>query len=371
MKIGVPKEVKQDENRVAMTPSGVMSLKNSGHQVFIETNAGVGSGISDRDYQGAGAVIVPTAEEAWAHELIVKVKEPQKEEFAYFKEGQLLFTYLHLAAETEVADALISNKVTGIAYETIQKNTGELPLLTPMSEIAGRMSVQVGVHFLEKIQGGKGVLVGGVPGVEPANIVIIGGGFVGTNAAKVAVGLGANVTMLDININRLRELEDTFPGKITTLASNEYNIQTQVMKADLLVGAVLVPGARAPKLVTEEMIQSMEDGSVVVDVAVDQGGSIESIDHVTTHENPVYKKHGVTHYAVANIPGAVPKTATYALTNVTTPYVLKLANLGIDEFIRKDSAFAKGLNTYKGKIVHEAVAQGLDRRYVELHTIFH
>ncbi|KAB8129375.1 alanine dehydrogenase [Gracilibacillus oryzae] len=369
MKIGVPKELKQSENRVALTPAGVMALTNLGHQVNVETNAGMGSGIGDDEYQKAGAIIVPTAKEAWDQELIVKVKEPQKEEFVHFREGQLLFTYLHLAAEQAVADALIANKVTGIAYETIQNRTGELPLLTPMSEIAGRMSVQVGVHFLEKIHGGKGVLAGGVPGVEPADIVIIGGGVVGTNAAKIAVGLGANVTMLDINIGRLRELEDLFQGKIKTLASNEYNIRTQVERADLLVGAVLIPGGKAPKLVTEEMIQTMGAGSVVVDVAVDQGGIIETIDHITTHDDPVYVKHGVTHYAVANIPGAVPKTATYALTNVTLPYILKLANLGLDELVKKDPAFTKGLNTYKGKIVHEAVAQGLDRKYADIQTI--
>ncbi|SER58239.1 alanine dehydrogenase [Gracilibacillus ureilyticus] len=370
MKIGVPKEVKQNENRVALTPAGVLTLTKSGHQVFVETEAGEGSGISDHHYQEAGAVIVPTAEQAWGQELVVKVKEPQKEEFAYFSEGQLLFTYLHLAAEQEVAEALIAKKVTGIAYETIQSDSGELPLLTPMSEIAGRMAVQSGVHFLEKINGGKGVLVGGVPGVEPARIVIIGGGIVGTNAAMVAAGLGADVTLLDINISRLRQLEGIFQGKIKTLASNEYNIRTQVKNADLLIGAVLIPGAKAPKLVTDDMIQTMEAGSVVVDVAVDQGGSIETVDQITTHDNPVFIKHGVTHYAVANIPGAVPKTATYALTNVTTPYVIKLANLGLNEFVKEDPSFAKGLNTYKGKIVHEAIAQGLDRRYVELHTLF-
>ncbi|WP_277678166.1 alanine dehydrogenase [Gracilibacillus dipsosauri] len=370
MKIGVPKEMKSNENRVAMTPAGVLTLTQAGHEVKVETGAGVGSAISDHAYEEAGAVIVQTAREAWSQELVVKVKEPQPEEFVFFREGLILFTYLHLAAEPKVADALIENKVTGIAYETIQARGGGLPLLVPMSEIAGRMSIQAGVRFLEKVHGGKGVLVGGVPGVSPANVVIIGGGIVGTNAARMAIGLGANVTLLDINIQRLRELEDLFQGKIRTLASNEYNINEQIKTADLLIGAVLIPGAKAPKLVTEKMIKTMEKGSVVVDVAVDQGGTIETIDRVTTHDNPIYVKHGVTHYAVANIPGAVPKTATYALTNVTIPYIVRLANLGLQGYVRKDPAFAKGLNTHQGKIVHEAVAKGLDKRFIELSTIF-
>ncbi|SHN28479.1 alanine dehydrogenase [Gracilibacillus kekensis] len=370
MKIGVPKEVKSNENRVAMTPAGVMALTQAGHEVKIEQGAGIGSGIEDRLYQEAGATIVAEAEQAWSQELVVKVKEPQVSEFRFFRKDLMLFTYLHLAAESDVADALLENKTTAIAYETIQLKNGGLPLLTPMSEIAGRMSVQAGVHFLEKTHGGKGVLVSGVPGVAPANVVIIGGGIVGTNAAKMAIGLGANVTLLDINIERLRQLEDLFSGKIRTLASNQYNIAEQAKKADLLIGAVLIPGAKAPKLVTEDMVKTMEAGSVIADVAVDQGGSIETIDRITTHEDPVYIKHGVNHYAVANIPGAVSKTATYALTNVTAPYVLRLANLGLKEMILKNPSFAKGLNTYQGKVVHEAVAQGLDKRYIELSSIF-
>ncbi|WP_058306039.1 alanine dehydrogenase [Gracilibacillus massiliensis] len=370
MKIGVPKEIKSNENRVAMTPAGVMALTQAGHEVKIEQGAGIGSGIDDHLYQEAGAIIVAEAEQAWSQELVVKVKEPQASEVRFFRKDLMLFTYLHLAAEGAVADALLENKTTGIAYETIQLNNGGLPLLTPMSEIAGRMSVQAGVHFLEKTHGGKGVLVSGVPGVSPANVVIIGGGIVGTNAAKMAIGLGANVTLLDINIERLRQLEDLFAGKIRTLASNQYNIAEQARKADLLIGAVLIPGAKAPKLVTEDMVKTMEAGSVIVDVAVDQGGSIETIDRITTHEDPIYIKHGVNHYAVANIPGAVSKTATYALTNVTAPYVLHLANLGLKEMIRKNPSFAKGLNTYQGKVVHEAVAQGLDKRYTELSSIF-
>ncbi len=370
MKIGIPKEVKNNENRVALTPSGVLSLVQKGHEVYVETGAGIGSGITDDMYKESGARIVYTASEAWKQELIVKVKEPQKEEFALMQEGQLLFTYLHLAAEKEVTEALLEKKITGIAYETIQTKNGELPLLTPMSEIAGRMSVQIGVHFLEKINGGKGVLVGGVPGVNKANVVIIGGGIVGTNAAKIAIGMGANVTLLDINIQRLRELEVMFDGKIKTLASNEYNISQQVRDADLLIGAVLIPGAKAPRLVTDEMVQSMEKGSVIIDVAVDQGGSIETIDHITTHEHPIYEKHGVLHYAVANIPGAVPKTATYALTNMTLPYIERLATYGLEAYAQQNVAFSKGINTYNGHIVHEAVAKAFDKRFVDVESLF-
>ncbi len=370
MKIGVPKEIKSNENRVAITPAGVMMLTEAGHQVKIESGAGLGSGFDDQVYKNVGADIVSSPDQVWAQELVVKVKEPQPSEFSFFRKDLLLFTYLHLAAEKEVAEALLENKTTSIAYETIQLANGALPLLTPMSEIAGRMSVQAGVRFLEKIHGGKGVLPSGVPGVSPANVVIIGGGIVGTNAAKMAVGLGANVTLLDINIDRLRQLEDLFQGKIRTLASNPYNIAEQVEKADLLVGAVLIPGAKAPKLVTEEMVKTMEQGSVIVDVAVDQGGSIETIDRVTTHQDPVYVKHGVNHYAVANIPGAVSKTATYALTNVTTPYVLNLANKGLKDYAQSDKAFAKGINTYQGKVVHEAVAKAHDKRYIDIDSIF-
>ncbi|UOQ84580.1 alanine dehydrogenase [Gracilibacillus salinarum] len=365
MKIGVPKEIKSNENRVAMTPAGVMMLTQAGHKVKVESGAGNGSGISDQVYKDAGAIIVPSPDEAWAQELVVKVKEPQPSEFSLFRKDQLLFTYMHLAAEKEVADALIQAETTGIAYETVQGKYGDLPLLTPMSEIAGRMSIQSGVHFLEKTHGGKGVLASGVPGVSPANVVIVGGGIVGTNAAKMAIGLGANVTILDINIQRLRELEDLFQGKIRTLASNKYNLMEKVKKADLVVGAVLIPGAKAPKLVTEEMIQSMEPGSVVVDVAVDQGGSIETVDRVTTHQDPVYVKHGILHYAVANIPGAVSRTATYSLTNMTAPYVLRLANQGFEKTMQSDPNFARGINTYKGKVVHEAVANALGYPYAD------
>ncbi|MDX8046913.1 alanine dehydrogenase [Gracilibacillus sp. S3-1-1] len=362
MRIGVPKEIKKNENRVAITPAGVVMLVQAGHQVTIETGAGLGSGITDQEYKASGATIVETAELAWAEELVVKVKEPQPSEYAFFREDLLLFTYLHLAAEKDVLEALLQHKTTGIAYETLQLESGALPLLAPMSEIAGRMAVQAGVRFLEKIHGGKGVLAGGVPGVSPANVVIVGGGLVGTNAAKIAIGLGANVTLLDINIDRLRQLEDQFQGKLRTLASNEFNLMEQVSKADLVVGAVLIPGAKAPKLITEDMVKSMQPGSVVVDVAVDQGGSIETVDRVTTHEDPVFIKHDVIHYAVANIPGAVSRTATYALTNVTAPYILKLANQGLAKCRETDPAFAKAINTYKGEIVHEAVAAVYNKR---------
>ncbi|SFM45385.1 alanine dehydrogenase [Gracilibacillus orientalis] len=370
MKIGVPKEIKSNENRVAITPAGVMMLTQADHEVKIESGAGLGSGMDNEAYKSAGAVIVPSADQVWAQELVVKVKEPQPSEFTYFRKDLLLFTYLHLAAEKGVTEALLENKTTGIAYETIQLANGGLPLLTPMSEIAGRMSVQAGVRFLEKVHGGKGVLPSGVPGVSPANVVIIGGGIVGTNAAKMAIGLGANVTLLDINIERLRQLEDLFQGKIRTLASNQFNIAEQVRKADLLIGAVLIPGARAPKLVTEEMVKTMEPGSAIVDVAVDQGGSIETVDRVTTHEDPVYVKHNVNHYAVANIPGAVSKTATYALTNVTAPYIFNLANNGLKDYVQSDKVFANGVNTYQGKIVHEAVAKAHNKRYIDIRSVF-
>lgn len=370
MKIGVPKEIKSNENRVAITPAMVMMLTQNNHKVVIETGAGAGSHISDEAYQQAGAQIVTSAEQAWAQELVIKVKEPQPEEFVFLRNDLLLFTYLHLAAEEEVTEALLESKTTAIAYETIQNQDGSLPLLVPMSEIAGRMSVQLGVRFLEKIYGGKGILPSGVPGVPPANVVIIGGGIVGANAAKIALGLGARTTLLDINIERLRQLENDFQGRLHTLASNEFNITEQVKQADLLIGAVLIPGGKAPKLVSEEMVKTMEDGSVIIDVAVDQGGSIETIDRITTHQDPIYVKHGVNHYAVANIPGAVAKTSTYALTNITAPYVLKLANQGFKEYGRNDPAFARGINTYQGKIVHEAVAQALDKRFMDIRDVF-
>lgn len=364
--IGVPKERKKNENRVAMTPAGVTSLVSAGHHVLVETEAGIGSGITDDQYLAVGAEIVSTSKEAWDVEMVVKVKEPQPEEFQFFREGLLLFTYLHLAAEPELTKALLDKKVTAIAYETIQLDNGSLPLLTPMSEVAGRMSVQIGMHCLEKLQGGKGILLGGVPGVKPANVTILGGGIVGTNAAKMALGAGANVTILDVNPKRLRELDDLFSGQVTTIMSNELHVAEEVRTTDLLIGAVLIPGAKAPQLVTDDMIQTMEPGTVVVDVAIDQGGSIETIDHITTHDAPTYLRHGVVHYAVANMPGAVARTSTFALTNVTAQYAVELANKGFEQLVTENDAVRKGVNTYQGNVTYQAVADALDYPYSSL-----
>lgn len=356
MIVGVPKEVKNNENRVAMTPSGVSTFVGAGHEVFIQTSAGNGSGFPDEDYQAAGAKIVNNAKEAWSAEMVMKVKEPQPEEYEFLREGLILFTYLHLAAETELTQQLTEKKVTAIAYETIQEQNGALPLLAPMSEIAGRMSVQIGAQFLENTKGGKGVLLSGVPGVKPANVVIVGGGAVGTNAAKMAAGFRANVTILDISTNRLRELDDLFDGKVQTLMSNPLNIQEAVEGADLLIGAVLIPGAKTPTLVSEEMVKEMSAGSVIIDVAVDQGGVIETADSVTTHDSPTYTKHDVLHYAVANIPGAVARTSTMSLTNNSSKYGVFLANKGFEEAVQTNEAFAKGVNTHDGFVTYETVA---------------
>ncbi|ABO51370.1 L-alanine dehydrogenase [Desulforamulus reducens MI-1] len=367
MLIGVPKEIKNNENRVAMTPAGVQAMVNNGHRVFIEHNAGVGSGIADEAYIKAGAQILDTAKEVFdKSDMIIKVKEPLPAEYDLFKEGQLLFTYLHLAPEPELTAALLNKKVVGIAYETIQLDNGALPLLTPMSEVAGRMSIQIGARYLEKNYGGAGVLLGGVPGVPAAEVVVVGGGIVGTNAAKMAMGLGANVTIVDVNVDRLRYLDDLFGGRIHTVMSNSYNIAEAVRKADLLVGAVLIPGAKAPKLVTEAMVREMKPGSVIVDVAIDQGGSIETIDRVTTHSEPTYEKYGVIHYSVANMPGAVARTSTFALTNVTLPYALQLANKGWLQAIKDNCALAKGVNVVAGKCTFKAVADALNLAYTPL-----
>lgn len=369
MIIGVPKEVKNNENRVGLTPAGVTAFKNSGHEVWMETNAGIGSGFTDDSYQAAGAKIVATAKDAWQADMVVKVKEPLPEEYAFFREGLILYTYLHLAPEPDLTKALLDKKVVAIAYETIQLDNGSLPLLTPMSEVAGRMSIQIGAQFLEKSKGGKGILLGGVPGVAPAEVVIVGGGIVGTNAAKMAIGLGASVTLLDINADRLRGLDDLFQGRLKTLMSNSYNLAEAVKKADLLVGAVLIPGARAPRLVKEDMVKTMEPGSVIVDVAIDQGGSIETIDRITTHANPTYEKHGVIHYAVANIPGAVARTSTLALTNVTVPYGVQIASKGWKQAAIDNSALAKGFNVVDGKVTYKAVAEAHGLPFVDLNTI--
>jgi alanine dehydrogenase len=365
--VGVPKEIKNNENRVALTPGGAGMLQMSGHRVLVEAGAGIGSGFSDEDYKQEGATIIANAAEVWAQsDMIMKVKEPLPAEYGYFKEGLMLFTYLHLAAAGDLAAQLLEKKVTGIAYETIQLPNGSLPLLTPMSEVAGRMSVQIGAHYLEKFYGGRGILLGGVPGVPPADVIILGGGIVGTNAAKMALGLGANVVIIERSADRMRALDDIFGGHLRTLMSNPYNIASAVQKADLLIGAVLIPGARAPRLVTAAMVQSMKPGAVIVDVAVDQGGSIETIDRVTTHSDPTYEKFGVLHYAVANMPGAVPRTSTLALTNVTLPYALELANKGFTQALAENYTLQLGVNTYKGSVTHPAVAEALGMPYTKL-----
>jgi len=370
MIIGLPREIKPQEHRVGLTPAGVDALVRAGHQVIVEKGAGEGSGFSDKDYRQAGAQILAEASEVWAEaDMVVKVKEPLPIEYDYFKPGLVLFTYLHLAAEPELTKVLAEKQVTAIAYETVELPNGSLPLLVPMSEVAGRMSIQVGASFLEKPRRGKGILLGGVAGVPPAHVVILGGGTVGTSALKRAVGMGARVTVIDKNLDRLRYLDDVFHGQIETLASNHLNIAAAVQSADLVIGAVLIPGARAPRLVTEEMVRSMEPGSVIVDVAVDQGGCVETIDHPTTHEEPIYIKHGVVHYAVANMPGAVPRTSTLALTHATLPYVLDLANKGWIQAVKEDPALAKGVNVVLGKITNPGVAEAHGLPYYKLEEV--
>ncbi|GGB39746.1 alanine dehydrogenase [Fictibacillus barbaricus] len=363
MIIGVPAEIKNNENRVAITPSGVITLTAAGHKVLVENNAGVGSGFTNEDYAAAGAEIVAEAKDAWAAEMVMKVKEPLESEYKHFRSDLILFTYLHLAAEPALAKALTESGVTAIAYETVEFNR-TLPLLTPMSEVAGRMSAQIGAQFLEKPKGGKGILLAGVPGVRRGKVTIIGGGVVGTNAAKVAIGLGADVTIIDLSPDRLRQLDDIFGNSIQTLMSNPLNIAQAVAESDLVIGAVLIPGAKAPKLVTEEMIKSMTPGSVIVDVAIDQGGIFETVDRITTHDNPTYDKHGVVHYAVANMPGAVPRTSTIALTNVTVPYALQIANKGAQKAIADNASLKAGLNTAGGFVTYEAVAADLGYEFV-------
>lgn len=362
MIIGIPKEIKNNENRVSMTPAGVYALCKAGHQVYVETNAGNGSGFSDQEYQEAGAIISSSEEVFAKADLIVKVKEYLESEYKYLREDQMVFTYLHIANNEPFANALIESKTTAIAYETVEANHS-LPLLTPMSEVAGRMAVQIGANLLQKTNGGRGILLGGVSGVLPANVVIIGGGKVGINAAKMALGLGANVQVFDINVNTMAYIDDISNGAIHTVYNNEYNLKEAVKNADLIVGAVLLPGAKAPKIVTEETVKTMKEGSVIVDVAIDQGGCIETCDHVTTHDNPTFTKHGVVHYSVANMPGAVPRTSTMALSNATLPYILKLANQGLDA-LKENPGFMKGLNTYQGKYTCKAVASALNGEYV-------
>lgn len=366
MLIGVPKEIKNNENRIAVSPAGVHALVGKGHKVLVECGAGTGSGFSDEEYRTAGARLVNTASEVWSAEMVVKVKEPLEEEFNYFRPDLLLFTYLHLAAAPALTQALLSKKVTALAYETVQDNTGALPLLTPMSEVAGRMSVQVGAQFLEKHWGGKGILLGGVPGVRRAKVTILGGGVAGTSAARIAIGLGAEVSVIDSNLDRLRQLENIFGRSVTTLASNALTIAGAVQEADLLVGSVLIPGAAAPKLVTEEMVKAMSPGSVIVDIAIDQGGCIATCDRVSTHDDPVYVKFGILHYSVANMPGAVPRTSTFALTNATLPYIEKIAAGAEDNAYLADAALLKGLNTHGGKLYCYGVAQALDMEFTHL-----
>jgi len=361
--IGVPKEIKTREYRVGMTPAGVRSLTSRGHKVLVEKSAGEGAGIKDADYVAAGAQIVASAADAWGAEMVVKVKEPLPAEYGFFRENQILYTYLHLAPEPELTKQLAQKKVAAVAYETIENDDGSLPLLRPMSEVAGRMAVQVGASCLEKARGGKGVLLGGVPGTRRGRVVILGGGVVGRNAATIAIGMGAHVTVLDVQASTMGYLEDIFGGAIETLYSNPVNIEQAVMRADLVGAAVLVAGARAPKLVTEDLLGKMEPGSVVVDVAVDQGGCIETC-RPTTHDNPTYEVNGVVHYCVANMPGAVPQTSTWALTNTTMAYAIKLADLGVVAACKGDRALMKGLNTYGGHVVYDAVAQAHNMEYV-------
>jgi alanine dehydrogenase len=357
MVIGVPKEVKDHESRVGIVPAGVKGLTDAGHKVLVETRAGELSSISDQDYTQAGAEIVPSAADVWRRaEMVVKVKEPVASEFPHLRDNLVLFTYLHLAPLPELTDQLLKHKVAGIAYETIRDKAGTLPLLTPMSEVAGRMSVQIGASYLEKERGGRGVLLGGVPGVPPAQVCIIGGGIVGTNAAKIALGMGAIVSLIDLNLNRLRELDDIFNGRVYTLASNSYTIAKATEHADLVIGGVLIPGAAAPKLVTKAMVSRMKKGAVIVDVAIDQGGCIETA-HPTTHSNPAYTVDGVVHYCVTNMPAAVPHTSTLALTNATFPYVMKLAQMGPAAAIKSDAGIREGVNTFAGHVTYPAVAQ--------------
>ncbi|HET7036715.1 MAG TPA: alanine dehydrogenase [Thermomicrobiaceae bacterium] len=366
MLIGVPKEIKDNENRVSTTPGGVSEYVHHGHTVLVERSAGAGSGFADEEYANAGAELVGQHADVFARaDMIIKVKEPLPSEYPLLRRNQILYTYLHLAAEPELTRALVEQQVTAIAYETVQLPDRSLPLLAPMSEVAGRMSIQVGAHYLQKPEGGRGMLLGGVAGVPPARVVIVGGGIVGTNAAEMALGLQAETTVIDINVDRLRYLEHVLHGRFTTLTSSRHNIAEAVKGADLVVGAVLIPGAKAPKLVTREMVATMRPGSVIVDVAIDQGGSVETI-HPTAHSNPVYTESGVIHYGVTNMPGAVPRTSTFALSNVTLPYGLKLADLGFAAAVERDPALAKGVNVYHGHVTYQSVAEALGLPYTPL-----
>ena len=359
MIVGVPKEIKPQENRIGLVPSGVKALTQSGHQVLVQQGAGLGSGLPDEEYIAVGAEIVPTAEEVYSRaDMIWKVKEPLAAEYPLLQEGQILYTYLHLAPDPAQTKALVDAGVVGIAYETVELPDGSLPLLVPMSEVAGRLSIQAGAHSLEKHQGGRGVLMGGVPGVEPARVMILGGGIVGLNAAKMALGMGADVTLLDISLDRMRWFDNIYQGRIKTLYSNPYNIERCLSECDLAIGAVLIPGAKAPHLITRDMLGLMKPGSAIVDVAVDQGGCVETT-HATTHANPTYLVDGVVHYAVANMPGAVARTSTFALNNATIPYGLRIANHGWEAALKADPSLAKGLNVLDGKVTYAPVAEAL------------
>ncbi len=365
MKIGVPKEIKTNENRIALVPAGAESLVSAGHSVLVEKGAGIGSGFSDEDYTAVGAKIAPDAAAVWKDsEMIMKVKEPIRPEWPHMRKGQLIFTYFHFAADKELTQAHLDSGATCVAYETVELPTRELPLLTPMSEVAGRMAVQEGAKYLEKLYGGRGVLLGGVPGVAPAKVVILGGGIVGINAAKMAAGMGANVVILDISLERLRYLDDVMPANVQTIYSNRHNVLEQIATADLVVGGVLIPGAVAPRLIRREDLKHMQNGSVIVDVAIDQGGCVETIK-ATTHENPTYVVDGVIHYGVANMPGGVPRTSTLALTNATLPYALQLANKGWKKALKENPALLKGLNVTEGKVTYQGVADAFGMTFHE------
>ena len=369
MIIGVPKEIKNNENRVGLTPAGVSALVKAGHQLFVQATAGNGSGINDDEYVKAGATILPTIADVYAKaEMIIKVKEPIEQEYPLIKEGQLLFTYFHFASHEPLTTAMINSKAVCLAYETVEKTDRSLPLLVPMSEVAGRMSIQEGAKYLEKPMGGRGILLGGVPGVRPASVLVLGGGIVGTQAAKMAAGLGADVTLMDISLPRLRQLDDILPANVKTVYSNEYNVREAIKTSDLIIGAVLIPGAKAPSLITRDMLNTMRPGTVMVDVAIDQGGCFET-SKATTHQDPIYVVDNVIHYCVANMPGAVPYTSTLALTNATLPYALQLANKGWKKACADNKELELGLNVVDGKVVYKGVADAFNLPYVDVKEV--
>jgi len=369
MIIGVPKEIKNNENRVALTPAGAAELVKRGHEVYVQATAGMGSGFTDEEYESAGAVMLPTIEDVYGKaEMIIKVKEPIEPEYELIREGQLLYTYFHFASSEALTNAMIRNKSVCLAYETVEMPDRSLPLLVPMSEVAGRMSVQEGAKYLEKTYGGRGMLLGGVPGVHPAKVLIIGGGIVGTEAAKMAAGLGADVTIMDVSLKRMRYLDDIMAANVKTMMSNEFNIRKMVEDHDLIIGAVLIPGAKAPNLITRDMLKTMKPGTVLVDVAIDQGGCIETT-RPTTHDDPTFVIDDVIHYSVANMPGAVPRTSTLALTNATLPYAVELAEKGWKQACREDNALKKGLNVVDGKVVYKGVAEAFGLTYYDVDSI--